>query len=133
MPLNRLDVPCWVLDPESSSDDGWHWPDEASAREHLSEDEDRDPKITVRPLPAACWTVTCDGECGVTIDEEDEYVFHYPGSAGAESDAADMGWLTTTDGRLFCEDDAPDCATADLKRLEQIPGQLTLGGQKAGG
>jgi hypothetical protein len=133
MAIERLAQPCWVLDPEggSSGEEHSHWPDEASARKDLDEDGDRDPKVTVRLLPAPCWTVTCDGECGVTIDEEEEYIFHYPSSAEAESDAADMDWLTTTDGRLFCAEDAPDCATADLRRLEQVPGQFTLDGQEA--
>jgi hypothetical protein len=131
--IERLAQPCWVLDPEggSSGEEHSHWPDEAGIRGHLEADDDRDPKVTIRRLPTPCWTVTCDGECEVTIDEEEEYVFHYGSRAEAESDAADMGWLTTDDGRLFCLDDAPDSATADLRRLEQIPGQLTLDGQEA--
>jgi len=36
--------------------------------------------------------------------------------------------IVTRDGGVFCDEDAPDCPTADLAVVEQVPGQLTLGG-----
>lgn len=140
MPFDRLATPCWVLDPEGGpgGEDLGHSPTEADAledlKEHYPPKDYPDVKITVTCLPAPCWTVTCDGDCGEQ-PEDDEYGWniHCASLKEAEEFAESCGWIVTRDGGVFCPDDAPDCAVADLAVVEQIPGQLTLDGQQVGG
>ena len=131
MPITQADAPCWVLapdppltrEPDEHEPGFWHWPTEETARKHVGDYKGQVVAPVQRSAP--CWHVTCDGDCETTLDEEDEYGFHFETAAEAEKLAAEYEWKTTGDGRLFCEEDAPDGAIA-LPRLQPVPGQMTL-------
>lgn len=137
MPISQLTERCWVLDdpPGSSAllPDGageQHWGTEREAREFAAPAAAA-LAVTIRPrqLDQPCWVIRCGGECDVLLDEEDEnYIFHCASRSEAERDAAGYGWIVTRSGEVFCVEDAPDCAVADLAVTEQVPGQLKLGG-----
>lgn len=132
MPISQLPERCWVLRPDPALHDGdAHYGTEAEA---LRDAKEMDAIGTPELLPDRCWIVGCDGACEIQLDTEDEgYLYHHTTRAEAEQTVAQYGWILTRDGEAFCQDDAPDCSTADLAVIEQIPGQLTLGEGKPDG
>ena len=138
MPFSQLATPCWMLSPRGGpgGEDFGHSATEAEALKDLKDNyppEDySDVKLTVACLPAPCWVIHCDGECG-DRPEDDEYGFniHCETRKEAEEFAGSCDWIVADDGRVFCQDDAPDDARPAV--VGQIPGQLTLDGSEAAG
>lgn len=128
MAIERLGQPCWYASRPGSDEDDWHHASEidtAKSAKELREDEP-DAEVKVGQHPDRCFIVTCDGDCEDHPEDEECWNAHCPTRAAAEQWAESCGWIVTRDGRVFCEDDAPECALADLAVTTQIPGQLTL-------
>jgi hypothetical protein len=134
MTIHQLPDRCWELQPPTDDERGTHYDTEAAALRGLKEDRENDekPYAETKPvqLPAGCWAVQCDGECGTVLDEEDEgYVFHHDSRTKAEQTAAGYDWAFDGDGRVFCEEDAPADAVALPTPAElEAAGQLVLPG-----
>jgi hypothetical protein len=126
MAIEQLAARCWVIEPADDTEGVPHYDTEQEAKATADHDFDPGEAATIRQLPTPCWTASCDGDCAATIDEEENYTYHYETRAEAESDAAAMGWTLTRDGDLFCVGDVPDLEFDDLAVLEQIPGQLSI-------
>jgi hypothetical protein len=142
VPFNQLATPCWVLDPEGGpgggGEDCRHWPTEAEALKDIKETyppEDYPAgSVTAVIRPEPCWIITCDGECGEE-PEGDEYAsIHCATRTEAEQVADAYDWKVTKDGLVFCDTDAlPDRLMDELAVVEQIPGQMILGGGEVSG
>ena len=134
MTIHQLSHRCWELHPPTDDERSPHYGTEAKALEALKEDRENDdqPYAETKPvqLDAPCWAVQCDGECETVLDEEDEgYIFHHDSRADAERTAVGYHFAFGSDGRVFCEEDAPADAVALPSPAElESAGQLVLPG-----
>lgn len=124
---------CWVIG-RLPGDTEPHFKTSKAARAELrkmrEEDEDHVAGATVRRLGVPCWTVTCDGECGLTIDEDEDGVIHHVSAGGALRTAALWKWVLADHEHVFCGEDAPlNGYAVPLSPAEQeAAGQLVLPG-----
>jgi len=134
MTIHQLKERCWELQPPTDDERSPHYDTEAAALESLREDRENDeqPYAETKPvrLASPCWLVQCDGECEMVLDTEDEgYTFHHDSYAGAGRTAAGYHMAFGSDGRVFCEEDAPGDAAALPSPAElEAAGQLVLPG-----
>jgi hypothetical protein len=157
MTIHELKAPCWAVSPPLPRDDGdphYDTRDEALAaiREAWDEDRERVRGLVAtalerawwrefrfrlsrwrpgaprpRPLPACCWVVQDDGDCGQVIDEEDEgYAVHCASRRAAEDLARSYEWAYSADGRfVYC----PCCAPEDSEPVPPSPAEQEAAGQ----
>ncbi len=135
MTIHQLPGRCWELQPPTDDERSPHYGTEAAALEALKEDRENDeqPYADTKPvqLGSPCWLVQCDGECETVLDEEDEgYIFHHDSRADAERTAAGYHFASDDDGRVFCEEDAPESAVPVYPSAAELEaaGQLRLPG-----
>ena len=135
MTIYQLPHRCWELQPPTDDERGTHYDTEASALEALAEDRENheEPYADTMAVQLAdpCWAVQCDGECETVLDEEDEgYIFHHDSRADAERTAAGYHFASDDDGRVFCEEDAPESAVPMYPSAAELEaaGQLRLPG-----
>jgi hypothetical protein len=135
MTIHQLPDRCWATDPASLDGDDErqpHYDSEADALREIKDAREENPELTAaaRQLDAPCWVVQCDGECEVVLDTEDEgYVYHHETRAEAEQTVSSYDWAFSSDGRVFCEEDAPADAVALPTPAElEAAGQLRLPG-----
>lgn len=124
MTVQQLKDRCWVL---NDNGDETHFTGRAPTKGDLFRlhEDDPDPDATVTELETPCWVVSCDGECEVTLDTEDEgYVIHHASRAEAEETMASYDWVYVGD-LVFCEEDAP----ADGRVPPPSPAQQEAAGQ----
>ena len=115
MPLKPLDAPCWVIAyPDGTLAGQWderHFADEDEAADVLDCERDAAPglaDVAPRKLPAACFTIVCNG-CGEPYKSE-------PGAYPIDhfTSARDAAWHSgetefRSDGTTWCE----DCRSGD--------------------
>jgi hypothetical protein len=129
MAIEQLAEHCWYVSYPGSDDDGGdtHYADETEARNEAAATRRDDPllKVDVGPYSAACWVVTCDGDCGAPLnDGEYDWTLHLESRTEAEHTCADYDWTVTAEGLAYCERDKPAAVQAVV--TEQIPGQIAL-------
>ena len=141
MPVKQLKERCWVLGVDDDRDFDPHFGSEDKARSYA---RDSEPAAlpTIKALDEPCWIAVCDGPGGGPFGVCDEEFEDDEGGGHGPSEAVTVEWITAyqwkiaADGRAFgscCTDSCPAGAVAAAPVVAQIPGQLTLDGQKVAG
>lgn len=133
MPVEQLAQPCWYTRYPGGEhyQNDCHYETQAVAERAAEKITEEQPGAVIEQSQwdGRCWVVTCDGECGDQPEDDDSgRNVHCESRLDAEKFAESCGWIVTRDGQVFCGDDAPEYARADLVVTEQIPGQEALPG-----
>ncbi len=119
---------CWVIG-RLPGDTEPHFKTSKAARAELrkmrEEDEDHVAGATVRRLDVPCWTVTCDGECGLTIDEDEDGLIHFTDAGDAMRTVRNWEWRLVDHEHVLCP---ADVLLPPSPAEQEAAGQLLLPG-----
>jgi hypothetical protein len=125
MSIHQLPACCYVF-TDPAEDGERHYPDQQDADADLLEARKANPATAaaITRLESRCWVASCDGDCGQTLDEEDEGIVYHHGSPDDAAATAALFKFRLEAGPSgetldYCPEDAPESAVVPPMSAEE--------------